>query len=375
VSERMAIVVSGSLVGAPRQGGAMWAVLQYALGLRQLGHDVLLVEQLAFDDDRFGASARAFEEIAQRFGLERDSALLDAGTSATVGLSRSAVERRADGADLLLNISGSLSDERLLTAVAHRAYLDLDPGFTQLWHAVDGVDMGFDRHDSFVTIGLRIGDDGCDVPTCGRTWIATPQPVVLEHWPFAAGSPPELMTTVGNWRSYGSIEHDGALYGQRAHSLRELLDLAGRLPVRVALALAIDGGEHDDLAALRRHGWTLTDPDVAAGTPARYEAYVGGSWAELCVAKSGYVASSCGWFSDRSACYLASGRPVVAQDTGFARLLPSGEGLHSFASGDEAVSAVEDVRSDYERHRRAAREIAEEHFASDRVLTRMLEAL
>jgi len=373
--ERLAIVVSGTLVGAPRQGGATWAVLQYVLGLRQLGHEVLVVEQLAFDGDGFDVAARAFAEIVRRFGLEHDAALLDPATQATVGLSRAAIERRADAADVLLNISGTLTDECLLGRVACRVYVDLDPGFTQLWHAVDGVDMGLDRHDRFVTIGLRIGDDGCDVPTCDRAWITTPQPIVLEHWPFAAGSPPEVMTSVGNWRSYGSVEHGGVFYGQRAHSLRRLLDLAARAPVGVALALGIDDGESDDIASLRRYGWTLTDPDRAAGTPSRYENFVGRSWAELGVAKSGYVASACGWFSDRSACYLASGRPVVAQDTGFPGLLPSGEGLHAFVTVEQAVTAIEEVRSDYQRQRLAARAIAEEHLASDRVLTRLLEAL
>lgn len=375
MSERRAIVVSGTLVGAPRQGGATWAVLQYVLGLRKLGHEVLVVEQAGFGDPSFAATATAFADVVARFGLERDAVLLDVATTATLGMSRSLVERRFDDAELLLNISGTLTDERLLARVERRAYVDLDPGFTQLWHAVDGVDMGFDRHDRFVTIGLRIGDDDCDVPTCDRSWITTPQPIVLDHWPVADGSPCEVMTTVGNWRSYGSVEHGGRFYGQRAHSLRRLLDLAARLPVRVAVALAIDDGEAQDLAALRGHGWTLTDPDRAAGTPSRYEAFVAGSWAELGVAKSGYVASGCGWFSDRSACYLASGRPVVAQDTGFAGPLPAGEGLHAYATVEQAVAAVEAVRADYAGQRRAARAIAEEHLDSARVLRRLLEAL
>ena len=181
-------------------------------------------------------------------------------------------------------------------------------------------------------------------------------------------------TTVGNWRSYGSIEHEGIRYGQRAHSLRAFFGLPSRVASPCGLALAIDPGERDDLAALTEHGWQLVDPMAAAGTPERYRAFLRGSRAEIGIAKSGYAVSRCGWFSDRSACYLASGRPVVAQDTG-AHLVPQGRGLVAFSSLDEAVGAIEDVERDYARHARVARELAVEYLDSDRVLGRLLEAV
>jgi glycosyltransferase involved in cell wall biosynthesis len=140
-------------------------------------------------------------------------------------------------------------------------------------------------------------------------------------------------------------------------------------------ALAIDPGDRADLDALRDNGWLLLDPSRVARTPADYNEFVRGSKGELGVAKSGYVISRCGWFSDRSACYLASGRPVVAQDTGFAGAVPTGEGLLVFSTVEEAAVAIEDVRHDYARHARAAREIAAEHLDSDRVLARLLECL
>jgi glycosyltransferase involved in cell wall biosynthesis len=178
---------------------------------------------------------------------------------------------------------------------------------------------------------------------------------------------------VGHWRSYGSIDHDGVHYGQRAHSLRELIGLPGRTRGRLELALAIHPDETSDLAALAANGWELLDPDQAAGTPTRYRDFVQASKGELGVAKSGYVASRCAWFSDRSACYLASGRPVVAQETGFSAFLPGGEGLLPFVSVEEAASAIDEVEGDWERHSRAARELAREHLDSDRVLPRLLE--
>ena len=268
-----------------------------------------------------------------------------------------------------------LRDERLLGEIPVRVYLDLDPAFNQLWHAVQGIDMRFDGHTHFATVGLALGTPGCAVPTCGRDWIPTLPPVVLDRWPVAEALERDALTTVANWRGYGSIEHEGVLYGQKAHSLRRLVDLPRRTPQRLELALAIHEGEQPDLAALAEHGWRLVDPVEAAGTPERYRRFVQGSKAELGIAKSGYVASRCGWFSDRSACYLASGRPVIAQETGFSAHLPTGEGLFAFETAEDVLAAIDALRSGYERHRRAARALAEEHLDSDAVLTRLLARL
>jgi hypothetical protein len=347
----MRIVVSGMLAGVPGQGGASWAVLQYVLGLRRLGHDVVFVEPAA----PTAATRAYFDALVARFDLHGRAALLDPATGACHGLDRARLQSLASGADLLLNISGLLADDELLAAIAMRAFVDLDPAFTQLWCAADGLDMGFDRHDRFVTIGGRIGSDGCTVPTCGRDWIATLQPIVLEQWPVADRVRDGALTTVGHWRAYGSIEHGGVHYGQKAHALRALIELPHRTEARFALALGIHRDEWRDLAALDEHGWELLDPDAVACTPDAYGDFVRGSWAEFGLAKSGYAASACGWFSDRSVCYLASGRPVLALDTGFGADIPTGEGLLAFSTVDEAVAGVAELRGGYERHRRAAR--------------------
>jgi hypothetical protein len=360
------ILVSGMLAGVPHQGGASWAVLQYVLGLRRLGHRVTFVEPVAALRQ---PSTAYFERVVAGFGLR--AALLDTLTGETVGVPRRAL---AD-ADVLLNLSGLLADEELMERIPVRAFVDLDPGFTQLWSAVEGVELGFARHNRFVTIGSAIGSDGCAVPTCGLEWITTPQPIALDHWPVAERLLHDAATTVGHWRSYGSIEAAGVRYGQKAHAMRELLDVPALASVRVSPALSIHPGERADLDALRRHGWRLLDPRAVASDPWDYRSFVQGSWAELGVAKSGYVAAACGWFSDRSVCYLASGRPVVAQDTGFGAVVPAGEGVLAFRTADEAAAGLEAVRSDYERHRRAARTIAEEVFDSGRVLTRLLACL
>jgi hypothetical protein len=361
------------VAGDPRQGGASWAILQYLAGLDELGHEVMLVEPVGPGAaDPGAAAARYFGSLPL---VEGRAALLVRGTEQTAGVSYRELAEFARGADLLLNVSGMLRDERLLEAVPVRAFLDLDPGFNQVWEAT-GEGMGFGLHTHFVTVGVRIGAEDCPIPTLGRNWIPTLPPVALAHWPAAREAPArDAFTSVGNWRSYGSIEHDGVAYGQRAHSLRRLFELPRRSASSLQLALGIHPDEVEDLRALRENGWELLDPDAVAGTPRDYAEFVRSSKAELGVAKRGYVVSRSGWFSDRSACYLASGRPVVAEDTGFAAALPTGEGLLAFSGVEEAAAAVEEVEADPARHGRAARQVAEEHLDSRQVLERLLQRL
>jgi hypothetical protein len=365
------------IAGDPHQGGATWAILQYVLGLRRLGHDVFLIEPVSVPLED-SPQAAYFRQVAAEFGLEQTAALLRVDTQETCGLPYDRLREVCRRADVLLNVSGMLTDPELIDRIPLRVYLDLDPAFVQLWHATQGIDMRFAGHTHFVTVGQAVGQPGCAVPTCGLSWISTLQPVVLEHWPAAAPVAPAAdaaLTTVANWRGYGSIEHEGVFYGQKAHSLRQLLSLPARTRERFLLALAIHPGERQDLDALTANGWQLADPAEAAGTPARYQAFIRGSKAELGIAKSGYVASRCGWFSDRSNCYLASGRPVIAQETGFSRFLPTGAGLFAFETADDVLAAIAEINGDYPRHARAARALAEEHFDSDKVLGGLLECI
>jgi hypothetical protein len=365
----MTVMVSGMVAGDPGQGGATWAVLQYVLGLRELGHDVVIVEPV---DELRPTSVTYAREVLAAAGFE-SWALLEQTTHRTAGVDYSTLLRTAAEADLLLNVSGMLTDEALLEQIPVRVYLDLDPGFIQLWHAVEGIDMRFDAHTHFATVGTRIGTTECAIPTCGRTWLPTLPPVVLSEWPTSEDLVRDAFTTVGNWRGYGSITHDGVFYGQRAHSARRLIDLPTRTNERLLLALAIHADETVDLDALHDNGWELIAPLDVAASPGDYRSFVQGSKAELGIAKSGYVLSRSGWFSDRSACYLASGRPVLAQDTGFGAALPTGDGLLSYATTDDALAAIESINSSYERHRKSARAVAEEFLDSRKVLTRLLE--
>jgi hypothetical protein len=335
------ILVAGMAAANPHQGGATWAVLQYVRGFEQLGHEVWLV-----DPGPAGQDARRY------------FAGLRLGPRATLG--------PYDGPtpDVLINISGLLRDEDVLEHVPIRVYLDLDPFFNQVWHA-QGIDVGLERHTHHVTLGRS-------VPPTGHDWIHTLPPVFLSAWPIAGEVRRDAFTTVANLRSYGPVEIEGVRYGQKAHALRALLDLPQTTPERLAIALDAHPDE-PDVAALRAHGWQLIDPYKAAGTPFRYAEFVRESKAELGVAKEGYVTSRCGWFSDRSAVYLASGRPVVAHDTGFGESLPVGAGLLAFADVDGARAAIDAVCDEYGRHARAARAIAEEYLDAKIVLSRILQ--
>ena len=366
------VIVSGMIAATPGQGGAAWAVLQYLLGLRRLGCEVHFMEPV--EGRALGPQARYADQVMTEFGFDRRWALIPDDGTDPVGMTGTEIRAATAGADLLLSISGMLTDPDLIEAVPVRAFLDLDPAFTQLWNA-EGVDLRFDAHTHFVSLADRIGAPDSPIPDGGREWITTLPPVVLERWPAAQRLERRSLTTVGHWRSYGSIHHDGVHYGQKAHSLRPLIDLPNLIEPSFELALGIHPDEVEDLAALRDNGWGLLDPAKLTRTPDDYRRFVQGSWAEFGLAKSGYAVSDSGWFSDRSACYLASGRPVIAQDTGFARRLPAGAGLFAFSTADDVVAAVAELERDYERHQRAAREIAIEHLDSDRVLGSLLGRL
>ena len=353
----MNVAVAGMLGGIPGHGGASWAVLQYVLGLERLGHDVWFVEEVSTPTRD---SRRYFGEVTARFGLEGRAALLAGGPAPTEV--RAALAR----ADVLVNLSGNLRRPDLLELPARRVYVDLDPVFTQVWHA-QGTDVGLAGHDAYFTLGDRVPED----PRI--SWTPMLPPVLVSEWtpsPIRAGAP---FTTVGNWRSYGPVEHHGRTLGQRVHSMRSLLSIPARTDAPIELALAIAAEETADRAALDAAGWTVVDPAVVASDPDAYRAFIVESSGELSIAKSGYVLSDSGWFSERSACYLACGRPVVAQDTGFGRRLPTGEGLHSYSSAEEAAAALDVVRADDGRHAQRARAIAEEHLDSDRILPALLD--
>ena len=368
------IAIGGAIAQKPGCAGHAWQFLQYLLGFRRLGYEVLLLDRLpAASGPAAERGRRWLEAVMAGAGLERCWSLQLGGR--TAGVDRAAARRFLAGADLLINVMGFITDPELLGAAPRRAFLDTDPGFGQMWCALGLADV-FAGHDVLVTIGERIGAADCSVPTLGRPWITTPQPVVLEAWPAGNVSTGSRFTSIGSWRgAYGPIDYAGRRYGLRVHELRRFVQLPRRAGGSFELALDIAPDDAADAGLLAAGGWRLVAPAEAVGTLDAYRRYVQRSDAEVMVAKSMYVQSRSGWVSERSLCYLASGRPVLAQDTGFSERYPCGEGLIAFTTLDEAVAGVEAIRREPARHAVAARELAEAYFASDVVLGRLLDTL
>jgi hypothetical protein len=361
------VVVAGALANKPGQAGEAWVKLSWARGLQQLGIDVWFVEQLA---ESMAGDERApawFRGVAERFDLAERSALLQGGES-IVGPSVDELAGVAAEATLV-NISGHLTFPRLFESFRRRVMVDIDPGFTQFWYeeGLDGANVA--GHDVYFTIGERIGRDDCPIPTAGIDWLPVRQPVVLEDWPLIEVGEGDRFTTIATWRGpFGPVEHGGRRYGLKVHEFRKFVELPRRSPHGFEIALDYHPGDQGDVDSLLEHGWRIADPKVVAGDPEAMRAYVQGSSAEFSAAQGMYVDTACGWFSDRSVRYLASGKPVLVQDTGFSDTLPVGQGLVAFTTLEQAVLGAEAIVDRYSEHCAAARKLAEEHFESEHVL-------
>jgi hypothetical protein len=373
-------IITTGLIAQYPLAGVTWDYLQYVLGLAHTGHDVYYVEdtgQWPYNPTEGGISktcefnVRYLASVMERFGLADRWAYRFPWQSQWFGLPDATRKLVIASADLVLNVSGTLcrpDDYR----PARLAYLDSDPVFTQVKLARGQADFRklVDAHDIHFSFGEHHTDA---VPATGHHWRPTRQPVVLSEWQVEEPHR-EVFTTVMNWTSYKPVEHEGRTYGQKDIEFKRFLDLPARV-APTSLEIAVNAGKTNrtpyDL--LRHKGWRVVDPLAACADLDSYRTYIASSLAEWSVAKNGYVVGQPGWFSCRSACYLAAGRPVVVQDTGFGAVLPVGEGILPFTTVEDAVDAVRDVERDYTRHARAARAIAEEFFDSQRVLSRLVE--
>ena len=383
----MRVVVTG-LVATYPVGGVAWDYLQYVLGFHALGCEVYYLEDTGrwvYDpaEQTFVPDVRANAGYLARALAQLDPALagcwsVRASDGSYHGLDAAAVARACAGADLFLNVSGAcwLRDEYRTARVA--AYLDSDPCYSQAKLAA--VDAGetdpevvrsaglIRRHDVFFTLGEHIGAEDCLIPTCGLTWLPTRQPIHLPSWPVTPGGGGPF-TTVMSW----AIEPTAPVVGGRAFGGKDVeflrfLDLPSRTSETLEVALSGNAPR----ARITAAGWRLRDPRPVSATLDDYRAYLQGSRGELSVAKNAYVATRSGWFSTRSAAYLACGRPVVLEDTGFSRHVATGPGLHAFTTAEEAVDALAAVRRDHAAACAHARAVAEAEFAAERVLARLL---
>ena len=377
--------MGGALAGRPRNAGGAWVRLSWVRGFQQLGADVIFIDQIGRENcvDEHGAvtsfaesvNLAYFQQVVARFGLEQSAALIHEDGQEIAGLTREYVLDAAASADLLVNISGHVTWEPLLSRARRLAFLDLDPGFTQFWEAAGLGGSRLARHDLHFTIAENLGAAMCAIPAAGVHWRVTRQPIVLRDWPVAPCAGPPGFTTVGTLRGpFAPVQHSGRTYGLKIHELRRFVTLPQRVAAPFELAMSIHPGDEKDRQTLLAHGWRIVDPRVALPDPEAFRAYVQASGAEFSVAQGIYVDTDSGWFSDRTVRYLASGKPALVQETGFSRNLPAGEGLVPFTTLEEAVAGAERIAGDYAGHCQAARALAEQYFDSDLVLGRFLES-
>lgn len=378
----MARVVVGVYMVRYPLGGMLSMSLQIIAGLHRLGHDVHVVERSGWplscfdpargemtDDCAYGTAAVA--GLLGRFGLGERWCYVDAGGRAH-GMSDAALREALTGCDVFIDggTHGAWLEE--LGPRAVRVLLDGEPGRTQIrWDAARREGRPLPAYDVHLTVGQGVGTPGCTVPTLGLHWGHALYPVMLDEFAPAPPDPRAPFTTVMNWRAHEPVEHDGAVLGQKDAEFMRFADLPAMAPARFELAMAGAGVPRQ---RLERAGWRLRHAHEVTASYDGYRDYVRRSRGEFSVAKQVFVATRSGWFGDRSAAYLAAGRPVVMQDTGISGHLPCGEGLFAVTGTDDAAAAVEAIEADYGRHSRAARELAREHLAADRALPRLLAA-
>jgi hypothetical protein len=378
----MRIVVTG-LVGQYAFGGVAWDYLQYVEGFRQLGHDVYYLEDTEmwpYDPIKNTVSADASYNVDYLRGVMEKLGLADrwiyrsAPDASYHGHTEAVAKEICATADLYLNVSGCgwLRPEYL--AIPCKVFLDSDPMFTQVALASGKQDV-IDRiraHDKHFTFAENIGATDCRIPAAGFAWIPTRQPIVLDWWELPAEPPRDAFTTVMNWVSYKNCEYNGETWGQKDVEFLKFVDLPERTTQKFEIAMGMGPGMKRPTEMLQQKGWQIIEPAEHLPDPWTYREYLRRSKGEWSVAKEGYVKSRSGWFSCRSACYLALGRPCVLQDTGWSNSYPTGSGLFAYQTIDEALAGIEAVNADYAAHSRAARQLAAQMFDARRVLADLI---
>ena len=360
--------------GTISRGGQTMLGLQWLHGLERLGHEVLFLDLVRSDfQERRETVSCAFDEVIQKWWhAELTSLMVRSTFDSLYGLDAAAVARFAEESAALIAIGVPAYREPFpLTTKGSTAHLiDQDPAYTQSWVTTsDPLDI-FGEHDLYFTVGGNIGSPRCSVPTFGIEWRSICSPTVLDWWWPPQEITNDRFTTVADWYTQGYIAFEGHVLGPKVEEFRKFLELPRLTGEEMELVLTINPDD-PDIQKLTSLGWRIRHPDTVR-TPEMYRDYVRSSRGEFTCAKGGYAGTRCGWFSDRSECYLAAGRPVILQATGFEDFLPTGKGLFAFTNMDEAVEAIHAVRVDYPLHSAAARQIALEHFDSGRILRRLL---
>ena len=379
----MRIVVTG-LLGQYAFGGVTWDYLQYLLGFRGLGHDVWYLEDSGawpYDPVRqtYGEDCTYnidyLHGIMTEFGFGDRWIYRNGADGKFHGAGETAARDVIKNGDLLVNVSsaGWLRDYDF--GVKHQMFIDGDPMFCQVG-LLDPKNADYAArvraHDSHFTFGLNVGRPGCLAPETGIRWKKTVQPIALDQWPVQDDTAPDRFTTVMNWASYAPIEFEGKSYGQKDLEFEKFKLLPKQTPQRLEMAMGQGIGSKRPTEELRALGWIILEAGEVLPDHRSYREFLRTSKAEWSVAKHGYVAGRTGWFSCRTACYLALGRPAVVQETGWSDTIPAGEGLLAFSTIEEAVAAIADINDHYAEHQAAARALAVQFFEAKKVCADLL---
>ncbi len=386
----MRIIVTG-LIGQYAFGGVTWDYIQYVLGFRDLGHDVWYLEDSAnwaYDPIKQEPSADCshnvsyLERIMREFDLGDRWIYRNEPDGKYYGVTDEAeAEKIIASADVLANVSGACWLRPITAKVPKKLFLDGDPMFTHI-KLTRGSKEYLDRvlgHEKHFTFGLNVGQANCKMPTSGLDWRPTVQPISLDWWqktlmpPTANHITDGAWTTVMNWASYKPEEFEGETYGQKDLEFLAFAELPAHTPEKFVLAMGQGPGKNRPTEYLESLRWKIIEPDLYLPDYASYHDFISNSKAEWSIAKNGYVKSNSGWFSCRSACYLAAGKPVVVQDTGWSEHLPSGDGALAFRTQEDALAAIAKVSANYEHHCQAARDYAKKYFDAPVVCAELLE--
>lgn len=379
----MRIVVTG-LLGQYAFGGVTWDYIQYLLGFRDLGHEVWYLEDSGawpYDPVRQTVSedctynVKYLDGMMTEFGFGDRWIYRNGADGKFHGAGESAARDLIKNGDMLVNVSsaGWLKDYDF--GVKHQMFIDGDPMFCQVG-LLDPKNVDYAArvraHDSHFTFGLNVGCSGCLAPDVGIRWKKTVQPIALEYWPVQSDEGLDRFTTVMNWASYAPVEWEGKKYGQKDIEFEKFKTLPGRTPQSLVMAMGQGIGSKRPTEELRALGWTILEAGEVLPDHLSYREFLRTSKAEWSIAKHGYVEGRTGWFSCRTACYLALGRPAVVQETGWSDHIPAGDGLLTFSTLDEAVEAITDINDHYAEHQAAARALAEQYFEAKKVCADLL---
>jgi glycosyltransferase involved in cell wall biosynthesis len=390
--EKLRIIVGG-YIGTYCTSGVTWDYIQYPVGLNLLGHDVFYLEDTlgkychyfeGYEWDDVSPIVNYIRTTMNYFGLNNRWAYRDEMTGNTYGMSQEKLKEICSTADVFINVSHSTFMRDEYINIPKRVLIDSDPMFTQIQdlekydNSDEKIKEMFSRFNYLFSFGENINGADSKVPLFDREWKTTRQPVCMKYWINNNPKQGKNFSTVMNMSARKKILYKNEHWGQKDIEFKKFLDLPKKFKKAgfdIVLNCSSDNKDIINKKDILSSGWNILEPGITIKDINNYKDFIHNSFGEFSVAKETYVKSNSGWFSGRSACYLASGKPVIVQDTGWSDYIRNGNGLFGFKTEDDALSALEQVTSDPEKHSDAALQIADEYFNSDKVLTKLLEDL